>query len=514
MTPIHTLGLLNHENDLDRVRNEEKMDVLLVNPCGMDPRYPLYMPSENLGLCYLASFLRENGHTVQIDDLNLTETWHSDSEYFEQLENYALVGISASSHMLVWETMALAKQYKEKLPSAHVTVGGHFATFQHKSLLSECKAIDSVVRGDGEQIILELADALTADHPLGDIQGLSFNTGSGEVVANQPRTALADLDHLPWPSRDTLGQIAKRGHAWATQICSSRGCYANCSFCDIRAFYGPNWRARSAEDVVAEIEHLYNEFGSTLFRFTDDEFLGTSKHGMPRAERIADLLIEKDLPIELMIDARAPSVKLELFEKLRRAGAVDCLIGIESGTDRILKLYHKGATVEKNIEAINVLKQTGMSLNLAFIMFDPRMTFAELEQNFRFLEAQDITTVDSLGSWLWPLHGTPAMKEIRELGLVINENLEGLTYSFMDPRVGLVFDAVSRLKEIGKRLDLELFRARRDAQRPIAEIARAEDAKLKLWKATFQSLLQDPTAKVYDAFETQSHQIEQDFFHG
>ncbi|ETR70220.1 MAG: radical SAM protein [Candidatus Magnetoglobus multicellularis str. Araruama] len=297
--------------------------------------------------------------------------------------------------------------------------------------------------------------------PLQNINGLSYRNELGEIITNQARALIEDLDKLPYPARDTLEYVKECGHSWPTQISSSRGCYGNCAFCDIRSFYNKKWRARDAVKVVDEMAWLNKKFMSKIFRFTDDEFIGPKPHGLERARQIAHEIIKRRMDIELMIDARALTVEKELFQLLKDAGTIDCLIGIESGVDRILKLYNKGASVSNNIRAIKVIKDLGINLNLAFIMFDPRMNFNELRQNYQFLVDYDIVTIDSLRSWLWPLFGTPLIEQLKSQDLLLEETLCDITYRFIDNSVEAVFNIISHCTRISFPLDRFLFKVRK-----------------------------------------------------
>lgn len=183
---------------------EGLMRVLLISPFFENPRYPLYMPSENLGLGYLASMLREHDVEVKILDANMLEAPAAMIPYEVESEVYDLVGISIPFQSVVDEAIDIAKFVKLHWPNTHITVGGHFPTFRHKEILEADSHIDSVVRGDGEDTLLALVKALACKEELSDVQGLSFRNSSGIVVINTPRPPREDLDSLPYPARDTL----------------------------------------------------------------------------------------------------------------------------------------------------------------------------------------------------------------------------------------------------------------------------------------------------------------------
>lgn len=486
------------------------MQAILVAPPFENPNYPLYMPSENLGLGYLAASLRHNGYEAEIVDLNMLDLPSQRiADYAKQ--DFDLVGISVPFQSVVDESLAIAEIARSLWPKAHITLGGHFPTFRSKEILSASQAVDSIVRGDGEDSIVELCEALDRRKQIYFVSGVTFRDQSGRIVENPPRTPRDDLDTLAWPARDTLELIQKLGHPWPTQICSSRGCYASCAFCDIRSFYGRTWRARRPRLVVDEIEWLARVYGSSVFRFTDDEFIGprpaTGEHGPTRAKAIAKEIISRKLSVKLMIDARPEAVDVELFSLLKEAGVIDCLVGVESGVDRILKLYNKGASAARNAHAIETLKSLGISLNLGFIMFDPRMTYEELVTNFSFLKRLDIATMDSLRSWLWPLYGTPVVDQLRAAGLVKEETLGSISYRFSDKRVEEIFRIVTSCAQICRPMERLLYTVKRNGNPDSLPLSYLESGLLALWLKIVESAIADHTAFNYSSIGSELKQI-------
>lgn len=470
------------------------MRILLVAPSFENPKYPLYLPSENLGLGYLASLLRIKGVEAEILDANMRELPAESVPAYAKNSCYDIVGISVPFQSAIDESLKIARIARLAWPNTHITVGGHFPTFRHQEILKHTKEVDSVVRGDGEDVILSLCEALPANRGLDSVAGLTFRDSVGRIVVNLARPPREDLDSLPWPARDTLGFIRDLGHLWPTQISSSRGCYASCAFCDIRSFYGRSWRARNPVPLVDEIEWLHRTYGSITFRFTDDEFIGPRPgrglHGPTRARHIAQEIIRRNLRVKLMIDSRPEAVNRDLFLELREAGTIDCLVGIESGVDRILRLYNKGATVAQNIRAIEILRELGIELNLGFIMFDPRMTMEELKQNVAFLRSMEILTVDSIRSWLWPLLGTPAVDQIRTAGLVEAESLGEISYRFMDASVQEVYNIICECANRSQPLDRAIFRLRKDTSISRSTLACLLGENLHLWTRILDSALE------------------------
>ena len=421
-----------------------KNKVLLIAPLFENPKYPTYLPSENLGIGYIAGYLRDQGVQVDILDANMYNIPSKEIVKHINTHEYVYIGISASFQNLMEEVIIISNQIKMIDSDIHISLGGHFPTFRHKEILESCSNIDSVMRGDGEITAFELYKSLANKKNLKNVLGITYRDDEN-IIVTPDRPLVEELSVLPWPARDTLEFVKKRSHTWATQLTTSRGCYGNCLFCDIRSFYKQHWRARNVNDILDEIQFLISEYGCDTFRFTDDEFIGPFPDGYNRAMQFAEEVIRKNIKAKFMISARAEDVEEKLFCKLKQANVIDCLIGIESGVDRILKLYNKRVTVKQNQDCINILNKLDISLNLAYIMFDPRMTYDELVQNYFFLKKNNAISIDALRSWFWPLYGTPALKQFEKENLIVAKSLSDVEYRFIDFDVANVYKLIKLL---------------------------------------------------------------------
>ena len=133
-------------------------------------------------------------------------------------------------------------------------------------ILKNEKDIDYIVRGEGEWTALELVDVLEVNYygipdlnQLLRIKGLSFRY-KDRVYHNELRQLVANLDEIPFPIRDPLEKANIKGQHAMPLMCTTRGCPADCSFCSTPNFYGRTWRARSAKNVVDEIEAIIQKY--------------------------------------------------------------------------------------------------------------------------------------------------------------------------------------------------------------------------------------------------------------
>ncbi len=212
----------------------------------------LFNSEEHLGIGYLAAMLRSHGFVVDVVHCNESEP---DAEIAERLAagSPLIVGFNAYA-MTVRKVLLIAAALKEKAPETHICLGGPTPTFEDEVILAKCPFVDSVVRAEGELTLLELAQALAGQRPLGEIAGLSFRH-QGQVIVNQDRPAIEDLDSLPRADRD-LCRVQRPEYLI---IETARGCLGRCSFCTAsnRRFYGNRpWRGRSIQAVVEEMAEM------------------------------------------------------------------------------------------------------------------------------------------------------------------------------------------------------------------------------------------------------------------
>ncbi len=226
-----------------------------------------------LGLLYLAGFVREQGHDVAIFDATFAE---DESAFAEALQREApdVVGISA---LLPTREMALILAQMAHEWGAVVVVGGPDPTKSPRIYASRPE-VDVVVHHEGEQTIaalLALADSgdLTIE-ALQDEPGVAYRKG-GQIVVNEPRPPIENLDTLPLPARDLI-DMDRYLNVWqemngysSLTISTTRGCPYGCSWCR-DAVHGNEFRRRSPESVAAEVKLLKETYQIDRLRIVDD----------------------------------------------------------------------------------------------------------------------------------------------------------------------------------------------------------------------------------------------------
>lgn len=363
-----------------------KMAVLLVNLFNFIPGASSLKKAENLGIAYIASCLHEDNIECEVIDCEIQEKTFEDVINMALDDKFELIGISMPYQDCFKQYINFLKQLRKAGVKKPVVIGGHPSTFLYKEILENYREIDFVSIGEGEYTIPELVKTLHENGNLHNVKGIAFRDSKGTVIKNQDRDLIQNLDELPWPYRYIFNEGNKKDIR--PSILTSRGCFANCSFCDIQSYYGKfhgnKWRPRSAKDVVDEMEQLIIEHNIDEFYFADDEFIGPGKYGKERAAEIANLIIERNFKIRFTFSTRVNTIEYDLFKKLKEAGLTSVFIGVESGVDSMLKYLNKGITVEQIKIAIGILEELDLNYSTGSILIGPFTNISELRESINF----------------------------------------------------------------------------------------------------------------------------------
>ncbi|MGQ9454487.1 MAG: B12-binding domain-containing radical SAM protein [Armatimonadota bacterium] len=394
--------------------------------------------TESVGLGYIASSLRQDGHKVEILDANISRLSTGRAIRHVLERDFGCLGITAMHDQwrFVVDVVKAVRSHKKK--DVLITVGGYLPTLAPDLLLYRCPELDFIVRGEGENVIREVLSCVERNEDWRKVPGIAY-LSDGEVVKNPLPPAHSDLDSLPFPARDVL-----ISNPWLQRapFSSSRGCFHRCVFCSIKEFYAllghHGRRDRSPSNVVDEMEHVLSVTGISYFVFSDDDFIGPGEKCRARAYAIADEIISRGLRVRFSFECRADEVDRDLFKRLMEAGLDAVFIGLESGSESQLERFRKGTTVEQNRKAIDTVRELGLKMDVGFIMFDPYVTVDEIEENMKFIRELKLS-VPMIKLKLYP--GLPVIDRVREDGLLVESDLD-LDYRFQSPGIAQAYDAM------------------------------------------------------------------------
>jgi anaerobic magnesium-protoporphyrin IX monomethyl ester cyclase len=402
-----------------------------------------YQDQGNLGMGYLSAVLQQRGHTVQMIDVR-----DGQEKIAERLlsRQPLVVGFSLIFQVFLPQFRKVASRLRAEGITSHFTIGGHFPSLCHDEVLKHFPELDSVVRYEGEDTLVDLVDRLLSNRDWRETPGLAFLKG-GQVAESEPRPLVQDLDSLPYPYRPFEPQ--QMGGFPTLPLLASRGCARRCSFCSIHTFYrnapGKVVRVRKPVNVVEEMQYLLQHHGVRVILFQDDDFPLWGPAGRRWADELMERMYDAGLVDRMIwkISCRAEYVEYELFRKLRDAGLFLVYMGLESGTEQGLKVLNKEMSVEENLAAVRTLKELELNVSYGFMLFDPSSTFESVRENLVFLK--NITgdgRAAATFSKMLPYGGTPIRDALRNEGR-LRGDLTRPDYDFLDLRLNEFYRLLS-----------------------------------------------------------------------
>ncbi|GAB4544342.1 MAG: radical SAM protein [Thermodesulfovibrionia bacterium] len=367
------------------------MRVLLINPpreneiIGNNPPIIEEERGHNppLGLLYIASYLKQyTNHDVSIIDSQVEGLDYQSLSSRIATIKPDVVGITAMTMTMV-DVMKTVEIVKGIGKGIRVVLGGpHVHLFPEETV--NLNGVDFLVLGEGEETFKELLEYIDDKSRLRKVPGIVFRTDDG-IINTGNRPAIKDLDRLPFPDRHLLPykrytSLLSKGNI-ATTIFTSRGCPFKCSFCD-RPHLGKVFRARSAINVVDEIEECYN-MGIKDLLFYDDTFTVNRK----RVIDICNEIIRRGLDINWDIRARVDTVDEEVLRHLRDAGCQGIHYGVEAGTERILDVLNKGIKIEDVKRVFDLTRRYNIQILAYFMIGNPSETKDDIQRTFRVMKA-------------------------------------------------------------------------------------------------------------------------------
>jgi len=338
------------------------MNVALINPPSPFLINERVFP--NIGLVRVATALRGEGYDVDLHDFS----GRNPSEIRQIANNYELFGFSSTTPQMQ-STVGLLDLLKQENPTARTIIGGpHASAMYHlkqKGIqdlnIKDLERFDTVFAGEGENV-----DKM-------------FRLGwqNGGIVNDIDTTLIPDRSFLTGkPYKYEMdGQPT-------TSIQTQRGCPFVCEFCcgrDVEMY--KKVRQHSPERVLKELDQLHDEHGYSSFMWYDDEVNSNSG----RLEALCDALSSRPYQHRGFVRSDQIVKHPESVQQLKKAGFVKLCTGVESGSDRILKLIRKGVTVEQNYEARRLIGAAGIHYEAFTMVGHPSETPEDVAMTDKWL---------------------------------------------------------------------------------------------------------------------------------
>ena len=339
--------------------------IVLFNPRATKPR------NRRLPLAVLAiAAVLEGREDYEIVDGNVDDNPVASISRLIEQYNVELLGVSVMPGPQMVAAMDASREIRRAYPHVKIVWGGYFPSVYPDAALN-AKYVDYIVRGQGEDTLLELLDAMRGKRAFDSILGLSYTDIVG-LPRNNAERPMKGPDEFPWSPFHRLpvekylrpsffGKRTAVHHA-------SIGCPFNCSFCGVHAAYGNKERMESPERTAAILSHLVTEYGADSVQFYDMNFFLREDHALELAKRIEHLNLRWWCEARVDVMSRYSD---ETFAALKRAGCTMIFFGAESGSDWALKEMKKGINTEQTVTIAERTKQFGIIPEFSFVIGNP-----------------------------------------------------------------------------------------------------------------------------------------------
>lgn len=377
-----------------------------------------------LGLLAISTPLLEAGYEIRIIDSTIAPDYKK--RVLDEVKDALCLGISLVTGPMISETVEICRAIKKWNSNFPVILGGW-----HPSLLPtqtlEAEYVDVVVRGQGEDSMLEIAQRLSDNTSLDDVQGIGFKReGKPHFTPERPLKSLDLMPAKAYHLADFDAYERVCGRRWAMYV-SSLACPFNCAYCTNAGVYGRKWNALPVDQVVQETIDLTRRYRLELLWMADDNFLVD----LNRALEIAEGLIRSGGTFKWSIQATTNlTARLSVAELklLRRSGLHQICQGIETASPKVMKLMDKGFQVIPDIyESTARCVEAGVIPSFNIIFGFPGEGPKERRETIDFM--MDVCRRFP-GAEFWtniftPYPGSPIFYRAQEIGIEVPKSLEG-----------------------------------------------------------------------------------------
>ena len=379
----------------------------------VNPPYPKtafqHPPLIPMGIGYLAAILEQKGFEVDIIDCQALHLSYDDAQAMFSKLQPDIVGVTSTT-LTYKSALKIVKAAKRASPKILTMIGGCHVTFWDDKALEECPELDLVVRGEGEQTMLELAERVQAGKSFGDVLGTTCRE-NGKITRNPVRPPIDNLDDIPYPAYHLMPiESFRRQGEILFPLLSSRGCVYWCDFCSAVRMFGRKYRVRSVNKIVDEIDFFNKKYGANRFTFYDDLFTMDQE----RVKRICAGILERNLKIKWDCETRLDMVTKDLLLIMKKAGCIAVWFSVETSSQKILDAMGKGFTPEQTMQTFKWIKEAGLVTVASVLLGHPGETKESAWETIKFLEKLD---PDDVGyNIATPYPGIPLTDYVTKMG--------------------------------------------------------------------------------------------------
>lgn len=328
-----------------------------------------------LGPLSVASSLKR--HNIEAEIININEHEIKSTAQQVAMANPDFVGISVMTGIQTTHSAQLSQEIKKINKEIPIVWGGIHPSLLPQQCINE-NYIDYVCIGEGEDFIIDFVNCLRGIKRPKDILGLAYKKdGQNFITAHRPLIDILDNYPLDLTLIDLNKFIFKLGPYQRTiAYKASRGCPFNCAFCYNNQFNENRWRTWSINKVIADINYLKDKYHIDAVKFYDDNFFVNKARAYEILERIG---------IPAHIEIRIDMINDLVAKKLKQFNCYDLLIGIESGSNRILNLMNKNITIDNIFTGVKSLAKEKLTASYSAIVGLPTETKDEFKSTIKLL---------------------------------------------------------------------------------------------------------------------------------
>ena len=352
--------VLTHEPDTSHVV------IGVFPPTGLDEKgFSIGIP---MGLLHSVAFLDEAGYRLQLVDPRIDKNWRRTlrDAFAQNKVKYFVVSTMTGAQLC--GAIEASKLAKELNPHVIVLWGGvHPSLLPHQTLNEPY--IDYIALNEGEETLLELISKLDAGEDISDVKGIGYKDAEGKIQVN-PERDFIDLNETKSPPYHLLPPL----HNYYLNLYNSiqtlslntgRGCPFRCGFCYNIQYNKKSWRALEPKEIIRRVKEL-RDYGAKSVDLVDDMFFTS----VSRVKEFVELLEREDLHMNFLCNVRAhyiANMEQDFLNRMARVGFHEMFIGVETGSDEVMKLIKKDMTVESVLKANRKMKEAGIRPLYSFI---------------------------------------------------------------------------------------------------------------------------------------------------
>jgi radical SAM superfamily enzyme YgiQ (UPF0313 family) len=340
----------------------------------------------HLGLISLIAEIEKSPHVPLLYDpmlqlqrghLSLDSSIYDDvAEQLLQTEP-AAVGLTALGCNFI-AVVKIARRIKERRPKTLILLGGPHPTVLESLIMTKFTDFDVLVRGEAEETIVPLLDALDSGKDLSAVPGISYREGS-RVCRSTVDAGVMDVDKLSMAAFHfyPIRELKMR----SMRVEAGRGCPFHCTFCSTATFFGRKYRVKSAEKLVNELKSLNNTYNITEFSLQHDLFTVNRRKVLEFCEEV------RACSFSWTCSARIDCVDSELLREMARAGCRGIYFGVETGSANLQELVKKRLDISLLAPTLTNAKELGIEVTTSFITGFPKETVSDVEATLDCLDS-------------------------------------------------------------------------------------------------------------------------------